>query len=136
MPHDVDPDRKTRDRKGQTTVYIQAPEREWLSRLGAPLATQLREDLSTLQRLGRPPALSEGEWSLLRDVLNSSGYNPDMARSLPLILASEIEDSASDGMAAKWGVDLVNLADRLRALHPADAWAVWNQVRGWWAAQG
>lgn len=136
MPHGIDPERKTRDRKGQTTVYIQAPEREWLSRLGSPLAAQLREDLSSLQRLGRTPALSENEWGLLRDVLNGTAYDPSLARSLPLILASGIEDSGLDGMAAKWGVDLAGLADRLRALHPADAWAVWNQVRGWWVAQG
>lgn len=118
-----------------TSLRLSQAERDWLGRLGQDMAGQLREDLATLQRLGRAPALSEPEWECLRDVLNGTAYDPSLARSLPLILASEVEDSGPDGMAEKWGVDLAGLADRLRTLHPADAWAVWNQVRGWWAAQ-
>ena len=119
----------------QTAFRLAQPEREWLTRLGKDMAGQLREDLATLQRLGRTPALSESEWGCLRDILNGTAYDPSLARSLPLILASEVEDSGPDGMADRWGVDLAGLAARLRALHPADAWAVWNQVRDWWAAQ-
>lgn len=136
MPHQIDPERKFRSRAGQSTVYIQPAERTWLARLGQPLSAQMREDLETLQRLGRPPALSEQEWGLLRDALVSSVYSPSMARSLPLLLAATVEDSAPDGLADKWGVDLTALAERLRTLHPADAWAVWDQVRRWWAEQG
>ncbi|MBI4800617.1 MAG: hypothetical protein HY794_18155 [Desulfarculus sp.] len=131
MPHEINPGRS----RPQTTVYASPPEADWLKRHGASMAGQLREDIATLRNLGRAPALSEAEVNCLRDVLNSHYYTAELARSLPVILAAEVEDSAPDGLAEKWGVDLEALAARLRALHPADAWALLEQVRMWWGGQ-
>jgi hypothetical protein len=125
------------DRAGKfTTVQIAQPERDWLARHGAKMPEQIREDLATLQALARPPQLSEGEWNLLRDILNSTHMDPGQVRRWPWLLAADVRDSAPDGLAEKWAVDLEALARRLESLHPADAWAVVDSVRRWWAEQG
>ncbi|MCB2189327.1 MAG: hypothetical protein KQJ78_23155 [Deltaproteobacteria bacterium] len=124
---------KGRDRAA-TTVYLSqaGPEATWLSRHGAPRSEQLRDDLTVLRTLaGRVPELSEAEAKCLRDILNATRLDAGMVRYWPGILAQAVRDSGPDGLAEKWGVDLEALAVRLEALHPADAWALWESVRAW-----
>jgi hypothetical protein len=125
-----------RQRPGASSIYAPQPEAEWLARHGQSRGGQLREDRLTLQGVGRAPTLSPQETDCLRDVLNAYLYVPEHVRALPILLAAEVEDSAPDGLADKWGVDLAALVARLRALHPADAWALLESVRLWWVARG
>lgn len=75
------------------------------------------------------PALAEGEWLLLCDILNSTVRDANCAR----ILWAEIEDSAADGAGEKWGVDTQALAARVLAMAEAERVAILEVVDRWWA---
>lgn len=73
-------------------------------------------------------SLSEGEASLLVDILNSTILEPQTVR----YLWAEVEDSLVDGTAEKWGIDGPALAAKLRALSYAQDVAVYDAARRFW----
>ncbi|RJX35687.1 MAG: hypothetical protein C4525_03270 [Desulfarculus sp.] len=119
-----------------TTFALAGPERARLERGAGTMADQLREDIAVveaLERVGRRAwaGLAEAEQNYLRDLLGSTWMEPASIPSLPAMLAMEVEDGAAlDGLDAKWEVDAKTLAGKLRAMHPADAWAIYKQARG------
>ena len=80
------------------------------------------------------PALSEAEWSLLRDSLNGTLHEPAaMIRAMWV----GVDDSIRlDGLDVKWGVDGAALVAKLRTLDYAQALAVVEAVEAWWAGRG
>lgn len=80
------------------------------------------------------PVLTEAEWSATLDALNGSWLQDET--HLRLMWAS-IADSAPDGLADKWGVDLDALAGKVRGMSIAQllalreiVWRFWNSVDG------
>jgi len=112
----------------------------WLDRSGGSRSAQVREDLAVLAALRRTwrrrLEITDPEMDLLRDLLNGSVMPVEMASRINTLLAMEIEDGEPDGLAEKWGVDIHGLAEKIRAAHPADAWAVWDEIREWWRQEG
>ena len=73
---------------------------------------------------------SEDECGLLLDVGNGTAWH---AWSVPLLAAS-VEDSAPDGYAQKWGVDLPALVAKLAGLSYAQNCALVDAIERWWAS--
>lgn len=81
------------------------------------------------------PVLTVAEWSMLADVLNGTQLDaepggPDVARHI----WAEVADSAPDGTAQKWGVDMPAFSARLKALDYPACCAVVEVVRAFWAS--
>lgn len=74
------------------------------------------------------PQLSGPELALLCDVCNGTLFEP---HAIPLLYA-EIEDSLSDGYAAKWEVDGPGLVAKLRGLSYIQQAAIVDAVERWW----
>ncbi len=81
----------------------------------------LNETLKTI-------TLSEGEASLICDVLNSTLMEPHTMKYVWV----EVEDSLPDGTAEQWGVDGPALVAMLRGLTYAQAAAVVDAAERWW----
>lgn len=81
------------------------------------------------------PEFTEQEWSAICDVLNGCGvWLSDVGRTEPAQhIWAELLDSGPDGIAEKWGVNLADLAKRIRALPLAGKVAVWDVAAKFWA---
>ncbi len=124
----------------KTSLTLDEDTRAFLTRAGRGATAQTREDLRVLAALRRSwrrrLEISKEELDLLRDLLNGSLMPTEVAERMNLLLAMEVEDGEPDGLSKKWGVDMAALAAKIRDAHPADAWALWDEVREWWVAQG
>lgn len=89
-----------------------------------------RRDLTRYYQLLRMtlPTFAEGEASLLCDVLNGTRLDEHTMT----LLWAEISDALADGLAEKWEVDGPALVARLRALTPAEAYAVVDACERFW----
>jgi hypothetical protein len=77
------------------------------------------------------PALSQGEWMLLFDVLNGTMLDEQIA---PYLWA-EVTDAYDEDrdLAEKWGVAVPSLIDKLRRMSFAEQMAVCDLVERFWA---
>jgi hypothetical protein len=76
------------------------------------------------------PQFDGRELAMLCDVCNGTLFE---AHAIPLLYA-EIEDSLSDGYAAKWEVDGPALVSKLRGLSYIQQAAIVDAVERWWNA--
>lgn len=76
--------------------------------------------------------LSRQQALLLCDVLNGTFVDTMWAESAPDLLAGEVEDSAPDGMGAKWEVDLTEFVATIQSWSRGQALAVVDAVVRWW----
>jgi hypothetical protein len=92
------------------------------------------EYLAALEREGRKFAartLAPDELALIVDVLNGTLLGPATFG----YLWAEVEDSLSDGLADKWGVDGPALVAKLRGLPPCALYALTRAVTRYWASE-
>lgn len=81
------------------------------------------------------PELSEPEWSAIVDALNGCGAWLSAGGVDPAgMVWAELYDSEPDGIGEKWGVEVRELAERLRALPFAGRCAVWDVAARFWAS--
>ncbi len=81
------------------------------------------------------PILTVAEWSLLADVLNGTLLDAEPgAADVDRHIWAEVADSAPDGTAQKWGVDLTAFSARLKALDYPACCAVVEVARAFWAS--
>ncbi len=117
-PLDTELASRRRDTAGSGTVAA-----EGLNRYFTLLAAELREI-----------TLTRGEALLLCDVLNGTlADHPMWARAGNQLLAAELEDSAPDGYAEKWEVELTAFVDRVRGWTRTQALAVTDAVERFWS---
>ena len=63
------------------------------------------------------PALSEGEWMAICDILNSTWRETESAQQdIARYLWAEIEDSIEDGINDKWRIDAHDLSQRVKSM--------------------
>lgn len=73
------------------------------------------------------PALTQGEWCLLFDLLNGTIMDN------PRYLWAEVDDSIRmDGLADKWQVDGAALVVKLRGMTPEQGYAILETVARFW----
>lgn len=80
------------------------------------------------------PALSEGEWCFLADVLNGTWLVTEVGSPADpaLYLWAEASDAGAD-TAAKWGIDQANLVRKLREMSYAQSCGVVDVLTRFWA---
>jgi hypothetical protein len=75
---------------------------------------------------------SPDEWKFLTDSLNGTMTDGPF-RTNAKALAAHCEDSdLFDGTAAKWGIDIKTLTDKIEALTAAQVEALYWRVEGFW----
>lgn len=89
----------------------------------------LRRHYSLIESSLREIRLSEAEWNFLRDILNSSVRDEQLAH----YLHAEVADAGAE--AAQWGIDVRDLSGRLRTMCEAQRLAIVDAVDRWWRAQ-
>ncbi len=98
--------------------------------LGAVARTQLERYFALLDQELERVQLSEAEAMLICDSLNGIISDPQTMR---IGLWAGVDDSIHlDGLDEKWSVDGPALIAKLRALTPAQAFAVTDAVECWW----
>lgn len=75
----------------------------------------------------REVQLSRNEWMFLRDLLNSTYIDSDLATHLWL----EVQD-ADDAIAQQWGIDRDDLAGRIQTMPLFARLAICDAVERWW----
>jgi hypothetical protein len=119
----------------RTSIYLNPPIEEALKgadsisgRLG-----QICDRFAEINRRARiQQRFSAAELNALRDCSNGTWFDP--AKLIDGAVLANFEDSAPDGLYAKWGIDGPATADKLRGLSYADQVALVEDIEKFWQA--